>query len=87
MKIDYNLAWRYINRVAFDDELCLAKIHAYKGTLYAHDGVHVLVGSYHLDSSEILLHTGSYVDAHDGGSLEALYHEMVHQYINEVLLH
>jgi hypothetical protein len=86
LKLDLNLAWRYINEVAFDDELNPAKIHAFRGTLWGPDRDQVLVGAYHIDSGEILLHTGSWVDEHDGGVLEALYHEMVHQYIEEVLL-
>ena len=82
-KLDYNLAWRFFNEQCFDGELSSAKIHVYKGILYDNRG-EPLVGCYHPNSGEILLHTGKMVEAHEGGVLEALYHEMVHQYIDEV---
>lgn len=83
MRLDYNLAWRFLNEVAFGDELSHAKIHVYKGLLYDGSGG-ILMGCYHPNSGEILLHTGKAVEVHEGGVLEALYHEMVHQYIDEV---
>ena len=82
-KMDYNLAWRFLNDYAFDGELSRASIHCYRGALYDHEG-NILMGSYHPKSHEILLHTGSAVSLHEGGVLEALYHEMVHQYLEEV---
>lgn len=82
-KLDYNLAWRFLNETAFDSELSHAKIHVYKGLLFD-DAGGLLMGCYHPNSGEILLHTGRAVEAHAGGALEALYHEMVHQYIDEV---
>ena len=82
MRSDLNLAWRYLNEVAFDGELSHAKIHVYRGILYDDQG-NPLAGCYHPNSGEILLHTGIMVDHHEGGVLEALYHEMVHQFIEE----
>ena len=86
MKPDLNLAWRILNEVCFDDELSSAKIHAFRSTIYGWKEAEVLIGAYHPDSSEILVHIGGYVNMHEGGILEALYHEMVHQYIEEVLM-
>ncbi len=83
MRLDYNLAWRFLNEQAFDGELERAKIHVYKGVVCDHRG-QMLVGAYHPDSGEILLHTGALVDIHAGGVLETLYHEMCHQYIEEL---
>lgn len=84
MKLDYNLAWRFLNDVCFEGELTHSKILCFKGSLWGHAG-NLLVGAYHCDSSEILLHTGVHSAENPGGTLETLYHEMVHQYINEVL--
>jgi hypothetical protein len=85
-KLDYNLAWKYLNEVCFGEEMAPPKILCYHATIWgsdAHD--EVLAGTYHIPSSEIMVHVGQYVDWNDGGALETLYHEMVHQYINEVL--
>ena len=85
MKLDYNLMWRYLNDACFDGEMHHAKIHCFRGSLWGVQG-QLLVGCYHPGSGEILLHVGTYKEDHRGGSLEALYHEMVHQYIDEVLM-
>ena len=86
MKHDLNVAWRYINDVCFAGEMIKPKILAFQGSLWTNNKDELLVGAYHIGSGEILLHVGSYKDDHRGGVLEALYHEMVHQYIDEVLL-
>ena len=84
MKYDLNVAWRYINDVCFGGEMAKPTILAFSGPLWSANK-ELLVGCYHPNSGEILLHVGSYGDHHEGGILESLYHEMVHQYIDEVL--
>jgi len=83
-KIDYNLAWRFINEQCFDGELVNAAIHCFSGTIWGDKGQR-LYGTYHISGNEILLHTGWYAHEHVEGPLETLYHEMVHQYIEQVL--
>lgn len=85
--IDYNLAWRYLNDVCFGGELAPPKILCYHATIWANmdSQKEILAGTYHIPSSEIMVHVGEYTDWNEGGPLETLYHEMVHQYINEVL--
>lgn len=83
--LDLNRAWDYLNKVAFGGQMTRPKIMAFRGCIESEVGL--LLGCYHLGSSELMIHVGSFHEhPKSKGILETLYHEMCHQFKHEILL-
>ena len=88
MKLDLNVAWEILNDVCFDGELIRPRIYAYNTLIESPSTTKervFLLGAYQHGCddhrNEILIWNRlGHLD-----KLEALYHEMVHQYLHEVL--